>query len=117
MKLKGSTLIEAVVSALIILIVFGLTLTSLVQVESKKGGSEYYLAQYAADSLMRSIKQNHQLKAQQLTFSWGSLLIEEPSKYEKYCYKVSIKAYTRQGALLLTKTTIVDSTLSANDPQ
>lgn len=115
-KLKGSTIVEAIVSALIILITFGLALTVLVQVSAKKGGADYYSARLSIDSVMRTIQSTRQVSPQVITTSWGILTVEEPKPAENGCFLLSVKATSLQGMLLDTRTIAVDSTLTCHVP-
>lgn len=115
-KLKGSTIVEAVVSALIILITFGLALTILVQLSAKKGGADYYSARLAIDSVMKEIATSRQVSPQVLAFSWGNLTVDEPKPAENGCFLLTLRATSTQGALLDRRTTIVDSTLTRHEP-
>ncbi|WP_320052062.1 hypothetical protein [uncultured Acetobacteroides sp.] len=115
-KLKGSTIVEAIVSALIILITFGLALTIMVQLSAKKGGTDYYSARLAIDSVMREVSTTRQVSPQVLSFSWGNLSIDEPKPAENGCFLLTMRATSTQGALLDRRTTIVDSTLTRHEP-
>lgn len=116
MKLKGSTIVEAIISALIILITFGLALTILVQMSAKKGGADYYSARIAIDSVMKEIAISRQVSPQVITTSWGSLSVEELKPSENGCFLLSIKATSLQGMLLDIRTIVVDSTLTCHVP-
>lgn len=112
-KLKGSTIVEAVVSALIITIVFGLTLTILAQIGSKKDGTDYFYAKSAFDSVMVEIRLSRKVVPQTISYPWGTVAISELKPTINRCYSLELKAFSVQGFPISSRSLIVDSTLKA----
>jgi len=116
MKLKASTIVEAIISALIILISFGLTLTILVQVGAKKEGADYYDAQLAIDSLQQEIKIAKNVSKKAIIYPWGYLSVEKVEPKENGCLLITIQAKSVKGTMLNSRSIIVDSTFSSHAP-
>lgn len=115
-KLKGSTIIEAVISALIILISLSLALTTLVQINAKKSGTDFYYAQSSIDSILNEIKTTKTITPQIIVYKWGSLSIEELKPAEYGCIQLTFKASSSAGELIDKRTVVIDSSFVFHEP-